>query len=75
MRILFFLAQRQNFQIHARFDPSTLEAHRLSYTWPNEAQDGSLERENQGEHFLGGFTNKINHLLGQKSGRRSGSEF
>ena len=75
MRILIFLAQQQNFQIHARFDPSTLEAHRLSYTWPNEAQVGSLETENQVEHFGGGFTNRFNHLLGQKSGRKSGSEF
>jgi len=75
MIILSFLAQQQNFQIHARFDSSTLEAHRLSFTWPNEAQDGSLERENQGEHFGGGFTNRFNHLLGQKSGRRSSYEF
>ena len=40
-----------NFQNYIIFDLSTLEAHRLSFTWPNEAQDGSLERENQGEYF------------------------
>ena len=47
----------------------------LEEAWPNEAQDSSLERENQGEHFGGGFTNRFNHLLGQKSGRGSSSEF
>jgi len=47
----------------------------MSFTWPNEAQDDSLERENQGEHFGRGFTNRFDHLLGQKSGRRSSSEF
>lgn len=43
----------------------------MSFTWPNEAQENSLERKNQGEHFGRGFTNRFNHLLGQKSDRRS----
>lgn len=36
--------KQQNFQIYARFYPSTLKALGLSFTWLNEAHDGSLER-------------------------------
>lgn len=33
---------QQMFQNSASFNSSTLRAYKLSFTWPNEAQDGSL---------------------------------
>lgn len=51
LKFSYFWPMQQIFQKSHNFDTSTLAAHKLSFTWSNEAQDDSLDGENHGEYF------------------------